>query len=1102
MISLGMEAQNISFADANFKAKLLSASPSNTVAKDDYGNYAAIDTNGDGEISWTEANEIRELNISNANISSLEGLSNFSILNHLDCSNNQISTIDVNDFLLGTLDCSNNQISSLDLSSLSYEIYSLNCSYNLLTDLQIANLFGLNTLDCSHNQITNLELPAFQPVWSGPQPVYNINISHNFITNFTLADNIPYENVDCSHNQIPVLDVKNKKITSLNCSYNQISELNFQDRNIQTLSLLNVSNNNFTSICKNEGDVFPSTGSVTQTVCGNPVLGFDQGFKNFLLASTAGPCTYSDGQKAKDINGICLDLDPDRDGEMHQADLDNVASITFYYDPSYYATNNLNFVKTKGINYLTNLKTINSNYGGTSSYATDDVGSLEIDGLQKLEYVSAGQFYFKSLSIKNTPKLTKILVGSYHSYASGSALGYEFINCPLLEEVKSFATNINSLVFQNTPKVKYIDVTGNKLSSFDTSTIPNIEELYIGNYRSYGSSVDIINLPKNTMTSLDLSGHIKLKRLSFTKGSLSSLNLQNCTSLQLVNGSDNELTSLNVNGLNINYIPGSEDIEFGGINLSLNENKLENVELNNAKIRNVNLDNNQLKYLYLKNGFADNVTFNNNPNIKFICTDETELNPIKTRVNQYGYTNTCNVNSYCSFNPGGNYNTITGTVRFDGNNNGCDINDEVFEHMKLKINDVTTTGETFVKNDGTYNFFTQTGGFTVTAEPENTSLYTVTPSTFTINFADNNNHISTQNICVTKNGNVKDLEVIIAPVTDARPGFDATYKLIWRNKGNTTLSGQAILTFDNSRMAFVSSVLPSTVVENQVIFNFNNLKPYANTASEIKFTINPPTHPTNSVNNGDILNFMANVTPLSGDANTEDNSFNYKQTVVGSFDPNDITCLEGNQIPLSMVGKDLHYIVNFENTGTASAVNIVVEMDINSDDFDINTLQLQNTSHNTYTKIKGNKVEFMMKDINLAALAHGNIALKIKTKNNLVSGDTVMNKANIYFDYNFPVGTNEATTNIGGTTLSATDVIKDKSKINVYPNPTKGDVNINADSNIKNIEIYDAQGRIVQKQIGINSLNTKISLENAISGMYMFKIITEKETVVTKVIKN
>ena len=57
--------------------------------------------------------------------------------------------------------------------------------------------------------------------------------------------------------------------------------------------------------------------------------------------------------------------------------------------------------------------------------------------------------------------------------------------------------------------------------------------------------------------------------------------------------------------------------------------------------------------------------------------------------------------------------------------------------------------------------------------------------------------------CVSQNGTKNDLEVVFAPITNARPGFDAKYRLIYRNKGNTTLSGDVSLIFDTTKMDFV-----------------------------------------------------------------------------------------------------------------------------------------------------------------------------------------------------------------------------------------------------------------------------------------------------------
>jgi len=50
LCSLFSFGQIVNIPDANFKAKLLEASPSNTIAKDLAGNYFKIDANGNGEI--------------------------------------------------------------------------------------------------------------------------------------------------------------------------------------------------------------------------------------------------------------------------------------------------------------------------------------------------------------------------------------------------------------------------------------------------------------------------------------------------------------------------------------------------------------------------------------------------------------------------------------------------------------------------------------------------------------------------------------------------------------------------------------------------------------------------------------------------------------------------------------------------------------------------------------------------------------------------------------------------------------------------------------------------------------------------------------------
>jgi hypothetical protein len=73
-------------------------------------------------------------------------------------------------------------------------------------------------------------------------------------------------------------------------------------------------------------------------------------------------------------------------------------------------------------------------------------------------------------------------------------------------------------------------------------------------------------------------------------------------------------------------------------------------------------------------------------------------------------------------------------------------------------------------------------------------------------------------------------------------------------------------------MTFQSSSLPYSILSNGSIeFNYADLKPFANTASEITFKINTPTDSTNPVNMGDVLAFNAQITPTNTDVTPEDN---------------------------------------------------------------------------------------------------------------------------------------------------------------------------------------------------------------------------------------
>ena len=94
------KAQIVNIPDANFKAKLLQASPSNQIASTQTPDingyvttYAKIDTNNDGEVQVSEALAIKWLSVRISSISDLTGIESFTNLINLNCSNNQLTSL-------------------------------------------------------------------------------------------------------------------------------------------------------------------------------------------------------------------------------------------------------------------------------------------------------------------------------------------------------------------------------------------------------------------------------------------------------------------------------------------------------------------------------------------------------------------------------------------------------------------------------------------------------------------------------------------------------------------------------------------------------------------------------------------------------------------------------------------------------------------------------------------------------------------------------------------------------------------------------------------------------------------------------------------------
>lgn len=514
----------------------------------------------------------------------------------------------------------------------------------------------------------------------------------------------------------------------------------------------------------------------------------------------------------------------------------------------------------------------------------------------------------------------------------------------------------------------------------------------------------------------------------------------------------------------------------------------------NTNLELLSCSNNGLETLFIKNGKNEGFpvgNWNGNPNLAYICADESQIADL---TGTYNVPNTVQVNSYCTYEPGGVYNRIVGTIRYDSNGNGCDASDIPAASLRVKISDGAYEDAVFTKADGTYIFYVGTGNYSVTPDFEE-NYFTASPAMGYTSFATLTGAQETKNFCLTGLGTSSDIEVVMEPLSTANPGGDVLYKIVYKNKGTQTVSGTVTCNWNGTLFDFVSMYPMADGISQSVYsWNYSNLKPFECREIEMTLNLNGPAD-SPAVNTGDIIPFTMNIT-ATGDTLPADNTFAFNQHVVANEAANFITCIQGDKVSPDEIGNYLHYVVNFRNTGTAAADFVVVHTIFDADEFDLASLRLINSSIPVKSRITGNSVDFRF-DTAMGVADHGNILYKIKTKRSLTQGDRVVNLSSIYYGYKAPVTTNDAATTFA---LLSRDEFSIDASVTMYPNPSKGLVTIDADNEIKSVQIFDIQGRLLQHSF-INENSVILDLSVRSSGIYFIKVFTEKGIKVEKVIR-
>lgn len=763
-----------------------------------------------------------------------------------------------------------------------------------------------------------------------------------------------------------------------------------------------------------------------------------------LLANTS----YNIAQNSSNAN---IKIDINNDGEIQVIE----ASMVYGLNIGYADINNLT-----GIESFTNLQKLNCQ--------NNPLTSLNLNGLINLQQLKCQFNLLTNLDVSGLSNL-------------------QLLHC--------FSNQLTNLTVSGLTNLNSLDCNNNQLTNLNLSGLTNLNSLICSNNQfaniNLGGLTNLNSLicSNNQFANIDLSELTNLNSLNCNSNQLTNIDLSGLTNLQILSCSNNQLSNIDLSGIN------------GLQSLACSYNQLTTIDVSGiTSLQSLYCFNNQLTTLFIKNNNSQwsNLVFQNNPNLEYICSDGEDVPYVEQLITEYGYTN-CHVNSYCSFTPGGTYYTIQGTNRIDTNNDGCTAQDIVYPNLKFGFYDGNNI-RGFISNDsGNYNITVPAEGYTFTPLLENPSYFNISPSSGNVSFPATTSPF-TQNFCMTPNGVHHDLEIVIIPIGVAQPGFDATYKIIYKNIGNQAENASINFNFNDAVLDFVtSSNTPSSQNLNILSWNVGTLIPLQKGEILVTFNVNSPME-TPAVNVGDLLNYSSNINGLNTDVNQENNYFLYSQAVVNSYNTNDKECLEGTNISESNIGNYVHYKISFENTGTYPVQNVVIRDIIDVAKFDISTLQITDASHSCVAKTNPILVEFIFENINLPfddATNDGYVVFKIKTKPTLVAWNTISNLATIYFDYNFPIVTNTATSIFTSLVINE---VENKSVV-VYPNPTTGLINIVSNDFIKTVELYDIQGRLLMAKIN-DSQTTTLDISEQSLGTYFVKVITVNGVKIEKVLKD
>jgi len=486
------------------------------------------------------------------------------------------------------------------------------------------------------------------------------------------------------------------------------------------------------------------------------------------------------------------------------------------------------------------------------------------------------------------------------------------------------------------------------------------------------------------------------------------------------------------------------------------------------------------------------------------CIPTLPLNPTGGGSANSGYYVNGHGGTYCGYNFGVNCNVvhICGTVFMDANNNGIkDSTEQGIPNVQILIVDSSgAVHHAYTNQQGEYCETLPAGEYTVTVMT-NYPSGTVSPSFIPVNASGGGATYGGNNFAVYIQPGACDLKVTLTPRSCVSAGFPAWYSIEVCNVGNNPSGGTVNMFYDPALL--FNYAYPAAASQNAststISWNVNTLQPGQCAYYWVAFKASTP------LALGQPVFDVATVTTgtACNDIHPDNNIDTLHQAVRGSWDPNNkqVSPIGEGFEGLIRGTEELTYTINFQNTGSAPAVNVVVQ-DVIPSTLDIQSFHMISSNPPfTSMQVEGNTVTWKFSNVMLADSgsdqinSHGYVSFAVTPLPGLPQATQINNSGNIFFDYNSGM-TTEATLNTVDYALAVKTITTDNVTVVLQPNPFKDYTTVKISGEPANYElrVYDMLGKVVNRQIAEGNV-FRIERGSMTAGVYLYEVVQNEKTI-------